>query len=115
MKLKDLTKEQAIEIANLINPYPTDLDKGIEQNYEFKYQPFSPRSIENSEGNDELVYVYWKTNTFADTIDKVRLTIYKNLDCHWSYLINNGEHSLPTNNQHKIQLKFIEWNIQPEY
>src|ERR1022692_1869243 len=108
--IKDLTKEQVIEIANLIHSNLSELDKSIEQDYKFKYQPFENRSYLNSEGDEELVHLYWKVNTFADTIDTVRLTICSNLDCYWGYIRSDGENSLPTNNQCKIQKKFIEWD-----
>jgi hypothetical protein len=108
--IKDITKKQAIEIANLINP-SNRIDKEVEQDYKFKYQPYAPRSIQNSEGDDELIHLYWKAITFGDIIDTVRLTIHSNLDCYWGYIRSNGENSLPTNNQCKIQKKFIEWDI----
>ena len=83
--IKDITKEQAIEIAKLIHKQ-NEIELTMEMNWDFKYQPLSPRNLENSEGDDELVYLYFKANTFGNTIDKVRLTIYANLDCHWGYL-----------------------------
>lgn len=115
MNIKDLTKEQVIELSKLIHPYPSDIEKEIKQEYIFKYQSEMPSNMDNSEGEVERVELYWKANTFADTIDKVRLTIYANLDCYWSYLRSNGAHSLPTNNQHKIQKKFIQWKLKPKY
>src|ERR1039458_2577213 len=107
--IKDLTKEQVIEIANLIHSNLSELDKSIEQDYKFKYQPFCFHATLSM--RSELVHLYWKVNTFADTIDTVRLTICSNLDCYWGYIRSDGENSLPTNNQCKIQKKFIEWDI----
>lgn len=111
MTIQDLTKEQAIEIAKLIHAQ-NEIESISEMEWEFKYQRFSPRTHENSEGDDELIHLYFKANIFGNTIDRIRLTIYANLDCHWGYL-RNGEYSLPTNNQCAIQKKFIEWGIEP--
>lgn len=115
--LKDITKEQAIEIAKLIY----DFDKGIKSDFTFIYQPYVEPCKDNWEGEAERVIVEWKGQTFGEAIDDLELTIYPNLNCFFEYIrfsdkleIRVGD-SLPTRNQYKIQQKFIEWNIQPQF
>jgi len=107
-KLKDLTKEQAIEIAKLIYPYS---DK-FEPEYEFKYQPYDKSWFEDAR---EFVRLEFKGIAFGDKIDNLMLEINKNLDCWFYYCREDGAHDLPSRNQCAVQRKFIEWGFEPDY
>ena len=75
--IKDLTKEQAIEIAKLIYPY-SDV---VEGDYDFHYQPHDRTWFEDAR---EFVRLTFKGITFGDKVDNLMLEINKNLDC-WFY------------------------------
>jgi hypothetical protein len=107
MKIKDLTKEQTIEIAKLIYPFSDT----VEGEYEFSYQPYDPTWYEDAR---EYVQLKFKGVTFGTTIDTLIFQINKNLDC-WFYYSRDSMYTLPSRNQHAIQKKFIEWGIEPDY
>ncbi len=115
MELKDLTQEQAIEIAKLCYNF----DKGIKSDFEFHYQPYNETWLDDAR---EFVTVIFQGIIFADKVYKVKLEIHSNLDCYLFYLDKDKRTELPfpvyqligCNNQHKIQKKFIEWNISPK-
>ena len=114
MKLKDLTREQATEIAKLCY----DFDDGIKSDFKFHYQPYDASWYEDAR---EFISVIFDGIIFADKIYKIKLEIQPNLDCHLFYLnfdktINLDVYNLiGCNNQNKIQRKFIEWGIEPDY
>jgi len=108
MKLKDLTKEQTIEIAQLIYPFSDD----VKSDYVFHYQPYNKEWFEDAR---EYVRLTFRGVTFGDTVDDLVLDINKNLDCWFYYSRKDGLHTLPSRNQHAVQKKFIEWNIEPNY
>ena len=104
-RIKDLTKEQVIEIAKLI--YPWDIDS----EFEFEYQPYDPSWFQDAR---EYVQLKFKGITFGETVDTLILQINKNLDC-WFYYSRDYMHTLPSSNQAAVQRKFIEWGIEPNY
>ena len=108
MKLKDLTKEQAIEIAQLIYLFSDD----VKSDYDFHYQPYNREWYEDAR---EFTIIEFRGVTFGDTVDNLRLEINKNLDCWFYYSREDGLHTLPSRNQHAVQKKFIEWGFEPDY
>jgi hypothetical protein len=111
MELKDLTKEQTIEIAKLIYPFK------IENDFEFHYQPYDETWMDDAR---EFVELKFNGIVFGDKAYPLRLEILPNLDC-WFYYIKfdekigyNVSHSLPSRNQHKIQKLFIKWGIRSD-
>ena len=107
-KLKDLTKEQAIEIAKLIHPFSDE----VKTNYKFHYQPYDKSWFEDAR---EFVTLEFKGITFGNTIDNLIIEINKNLDCWFYYIRESGYHTLPSRNQSAVQRKFIEWEFEPDY
>jgi ABC-type phosphate transport system substrate-binding protein len=113
MKLKDLTKEQVIEIAKLIYSFWDEYEKDFpNQEIKFTYQPYDATWYEDAR---EYVMLEFKGYTFGDTVDNLMLQINKNLDVWFYYCRENGAHDLPSRNQHAVQKKFIEWGIEPDY
>ena len=107
-KLKDLTKEQAIEIAKLIYSF----SDAVETDYDFTYQPYDRTWYEDAR---EFVRLKFRGVTFGDTVDNLILDINKNLDCWFYYSRKDGLHGLPSTNQCAVQRKFIEWEFEPDY
>jgi hypothetical protein len=116
-KLKDLTKEQAIEIAKLIYPFPD----WIKSDFNFFYHPYKAPDNWDNEGITEEVLVTFKGFTTGEKIEDIHLNIYTNLDCvlgcfelknskYWSH-----KYSLMVRNQHAVQKKFIDWGFEPDY
>lgn len=111
MKIKDLTKEQAIEIAKLIYGYEESYLKNcIKSDFEFEYQPYDHTWYEDAR---EYARVTFMGIVFGNTTEKIMLEINTNLDCYLYYCRADGAHSLGSRNQYKIQNKFKEWNIEP--
>ena len=125
MKLKDLTKEQIIEIVHLVYPF----SDWIKSEVKVKYQPYDETWLDDAQ---EYQFAKFEAITFGDKIDTYRLWIYPTLDLEFdairtkienmteSQKANNktGAVSLgrfPIRNQHMIQRKFIEWGIEPEH
>lgn len=107
-KLKDLTKEQAIEIAQLIYSFSDE----VETDYDFTYQPYDWTWYEDAR---EFVRLKFRGFTFGNTVDNLILDINKNLDCWFYYSRKDGLHGLPSRNQCAVQRKFIEWGFEPDY
>jgi hypothetical protein len=107
-KLKDLTKEQAIEIVQLIYPFSAD----VKSDYDFHYQAYNPEWYEDAR---EYVRVSFKGITFGNTVDNIILEITSILDCWMYYSREDGLHTIPNRNQYKVQSKFIEWGFEPDY
>jgi hypothetical protein len=106
--IKDLTKEQGLEITNLIYPTPE-----LISDYEFTYQPYDEKMYEDAA---ELIRLRFKAPIFGDSPKyQLMVIICKSLDVYfyyWNEKININDY-LPTRNQYKIQEKFKEWNIIP--
>lgn len=107
-RLKDITKEQAIEIAKLIYPF----SDGVKGEYDFTYQPYDPTWYEDAR---EFVRLKFRGVTFGDTVDNIILDIEKNFDCWLNYSRPDGLHILPTRNQYAIHKQFIDWGFEPDY
>jgi len=105
--IKDLTKEQVIEISKLIYPF---FDT-VEGEYEYYYQPYDPSWYEDAR---EYVQLKFRGVTTGDTVDTLILQISQNLDC-WFYYSRDYMHHLPSRNQCAVQRQFIEWGIEPNY
>jgi len=105
--IKDLTKEQVIEISKLIYPFSDTVDG----EYEYHYQSYDASWYEDAR---EYVQLKFKGITFGDTFDTLILQINTNLDC-WFYYSRDSMNTLPSRNQAAVQRKFIEWKIEPEY
>ena len=115
MKLKDITREQAIEIAKLAYPFP----KYVKSDYEFQYIPYEPISKTNYEECPEQIRIRFKGILAADKEVLLDLTIYNWLDIYMSWLEKKTEdqnyydsHRFPLRNQYKIYAKFREWNLE---
>lgn len=116
MTLKELTKEQAIEIAKLAYPFPDY----IKSDFEFQYIPHEPVSKTNYEECLEQVRVRFKGILAADKEVLLEIAIYNWLDLYMSWLEKKTEkqnywdsHYFPLRNQYAIQAKFREWNLEP--
>jgi len=132
--IKDITKEQAIEIAKMI----WNFDDAVKSDYEFNYFDGNYGTFTKADDADITVKFDFetefdkKTNSMKDKrIGKMFVHIHPNLDCsigefvfieygkHQQNETNNGywkhDHSYPVRNQNAVQKKFIEWGIEPEY
>ena len=111
LEMKDLTKEQAIQIVKLIYPF----EKGFKSEFKFHYQPYDEAWMDDAR---EFISVTFKGTVFADKVYPLKLEILPNLDCYVFYLdfdkkINQKVYySLPSRNQHEIQKLFIKWGIK---
>lgn len=124
-KIKDLTHDQVIEIANLVYP-STDL---IRSEMIVRYQPYDESWL-----NDAREYWLIKFDgiTFGDKIDTYRLWIYPNLNLEFDAIRTNPKNmteeqkletvsgifflgTFPIRNQYLIQRNFMEWGINPEF
>lgn len=122
-RLKDITKEQAIEIAKMIWGF----DEFIKSKPTFTY--FNGNYGDYTEKESEDITVTFDFDTFPEKkIGKMFVCIYPNLDCniaefdfipsenpknenskgYWSH-----KRSYPVRNQNAVQKKFIEWGIEP--
>ncbi len=109
MELKDLTEEQAKEIALLLYPFP-DL---IKSELDCKFQPYDETWLDDAA---EYYRIYFDGVIFADKIYRIRIWIYPSLDCEIDYYDKNSKQHggrLPVRNQYKIQELFIKWNLKP--
>ena len=128
-KLKDLSKEQVIEIVKLVYPF----EDWIKSEIEVVYQPYDVSWYEDAA---EYWFAKFDGYTFGDKIDTYRLWIHPNLNVEFDVFRDKLENftekdkteitsknnkpfvllgHFPIRNQHKIQKKFIEWEIEPEY
>lgn len=121
--LKDITKEQAIEIAKMI----WDFDQFIKSDFEFKY--FDGNYGHFTKTDDEQITITFDFEAFPEKrIGKMFVHIFPNLDCSIAEFefkpydkpqneTNKGywqeKHSYPLRNQNAVQKKFIEWDIEP--
>jgi len=107
MEIKDLTKEQTIEIAKLAYSSPE-----LMTDFSFKYQPYDESMYEDAR---EEVYLTFNAPVFADKVFKLMLIIIPNFSLYmyyWNPKTNINEY-LPIRNQYKIFQKFIEWGAEP--
>jgi len=115
MTIKDLTLEQAKELAELMYPWPNDIT-----NFEYWFQPYI---IEWYEDAREYFTIKFDGPGIGDTIYHHKIDIGSDLDCH-SYFIKplkEGEKEdgprymemIGTRNQRAVQMKFIEWGLVP--
>lgn len=105
MKIKDLTKEQCIEIAKLAYPFPEAIT-----DYEFKYQPYDKEWYSDAR---EFVRLSFKAPVFGDRVKNLMIEINTNLDTYMFYWNGKVNDTLPINNQYKIFQKFIELGVEP--
>lgn len=107
LKIKNITAEQAIEIAKLIYPEKWVVE-GV-PTYEFSYQPYDPSWFEDAA---EIVIVDFVGVIAGNTTGRLRLEIHAGLDCTFRHIPEKGKTgfgSLGVTNQHAIQKKFLEW------
>lgn len=104
MEIKDLTNEQARELAELLYPFE------IMGTFKMKYQPYIEDWYEDAR---ELIRIEFKGITFGNKVEPIHIHIDVDLNC-WVYYSRGMLHSLPTRNQYKVQEKFREWNIFPK-
>lgn len=106
MKIKDMTKEQCLEIVQLAYAFPE-----LITNYEFKYQPYDKEWYADAR---EFIRLSFKAPVFGDKVEKIMIEINPGLDVYMSYWNGKVNDSLLVRNQHKIQKKFIELGVEPE-
>lgn len=125
--LKDLTKEQVIEIAKLVYPF----DEWRKSDIEVHYQPYDETWFSDAE---EYWFAKFNGITFADKVDTYRMWIRPSLDLSLDAIRKNPDDfteankmkvigsgddqivllgSFPVRNQYLIQKKFVEWGIEP--
>lgn len=107
--LKDLTREQAIQIAKLIY----DFDKGIKSDFDFTYQPYDETWLDDAR---EYIQVKFNGIVFADKVYPLILEINPSLDCDLYYLEDDPKgfkcmKLIGCRNQNQIQKLFIKWGI----
>ena len=124
-QLKDLSKEQIIEIVNLVYPFKDYIKSEID----VKYQPYDESLLDDAQ---EYWFAKFDGITFADKVDTYRLWIYPTLNLEFDAIRTNVKNmsdkqkkeaigdcvllgSFPVRNQHLIQKKFMEWNIKPVF
>lgn len=111
MKIKEITPDQAFEIAKMVYGFP----EWIKSDFKFEYQPYDESMYEDAA---ELVRVCFDAIVFADKTEKITLIIDVQLNCWLHFVRNKGGNivaeSLPSRNQHAVQKKFIEWGFEPE-
>jgi len=108
MELKDLTKEQTIEIAKLAYSSPE-----LMTDFKFLYQPYDESMYEDA---SEEIMLRFDAPVFGDTISKLMLIIIPNFSVfmyYWNPKTNINEY-LPVRNQYKIFQKFVEWGVEPK-
>jgi hypothetical protein len=106
MKLKDITKTQAIEIAKLVYGFS---DWITSDKFEFKYQPYDETWYEDA---CELVRINFEAIVFGDKSYPIQVEIGIDLNCYIYYLDGHLK-SLPIRNQYLTQKKFQEYGIEP--
>tara|TARA_R110000772_G_scaffold43995_6_gene101266 strand:- start:448 stop:816 length:369 start_codon:yes stop_codon:yes gene_type:complete len=108
MLLKDLTKEQAIEITKLVFPFPNDIKSDIS----FHYQEYDTTMWEDA--SETILLTFTCLVNLQDEVI-LRVFIFSDLSMEVSY-IKDAEmivESLPIRNAYFIYKKFREWSIYP--
>lgn len=121
--IKDLTRDQAIEIAKLLYPFDD-----IKSEIETHYQPYDASWFDDAR---EYYFIKFNGFSFGDKIDTYRIWIYPDLDVLVDLFRDNPLNftekdkkeiisnkfvllgHLPVRNQYKIQEKFRKWKIKP--
>lgn len=115
MELKNLSKEQAIEIAKLAYRKC----EWIQSEFDFKYIPYEASDVSKQiyEDTPEMVQVFFNAFTFGEKIEKIRVIIYANLDISLNIIRNNPFNliTIEISNQYKIVERFINWGVEPKY
>ena len=110
--IKNITKEQAIEIAKMIWGF----DDSIKSDLTFKYFDGNYGAYTNEEDEDITVTFDAEVSPQKRTA-KMFVHIYRNLDCSIGEFEFSGcwrhKRSYPVRNQNAVQKKFIEWGIEP--
>lgn len=113
MKLKDLTKEQAIEIAILAYR-----GKGlIRSEITFNYYPFIPSDTKRGIYKDmeEFIAINFDAYTIGEQIESIKIRIYSNLNIDMHIFKCNGGFPeiipLSVSNQFLIFKKLQEWGF----
>lgn len=107
MKLKDITKEQCIIIAN----YLYDPSLVTSQDFTFHYQPYDPTWYEDAR---EYVTLSWTGIAMGTTTYNFKMEITNNFDVYFFYTDQKGSHNLGTRNQQLIHRQLINWNCEPD-
>lgn len=101
--IKDLTTEQARELAELLYPFE------VMGEFEMVYQPYDPSWYEDAK---ELIIIKFESYTFGDKIEPIRIHIDNQLNC-YTYYVRDMLHFTGCPNQYKVQNLFKEWEILP--
>lgn len=104
--IKDLTIEQAREIAHLLSPPPFR----VMGKFEMKYQVYEEDMYEDAR---ELIIIKYESYTFGDKIEPIVVHIDTLLNC-WVFYLREMLHSLPTRNQYEVQKRFRNWGFMPK-
>ena len=113
MTIRELTREQAIEIAKTIFPWP-DMMTNIQS-------VFYPYVEEHYEDAREFVKILFDGPAMGDWTYHHMIEIHPNLDC-ICYMKRMGKNDdqkeylwelLSTRSQRAVQMKFMEWGIVP--
>ena len=104
MELKDLTKEQAIEIAKLSFYDPN----WIKSDFDVNYWPYIPEHYGDAR---EYVSVAFEAYFIGDKTTKYKVEISPELNVWVWYLQEKSLHMIGVHNQRKIQKKFTEFGF----
>ena len=112
MELKDLTREQAIEITKLAYPF----EDWIKSDFDTFYQPYDKSHYSDAA---EFYIISFDGITMGDKVGRIRLYIYSDLVCDLDYFYKDEDGKmivktmtrLPVRNQRQIQQKFTEYGF----
>lgn len=104
MKIKDLTKEQAIEIVKLAFYDPN----WIKTDFDFLYQPYIPEHYEDAR---EYIFLTFEAYFVGDKTTKYKVEISPELNVWMWHLENDTYHTMGIHNQRLIQQKFTEFGF----
>ena len=106
MKIKDMTKEQCLEIVKLAYPFGDRIT-----DYAFKYQPYDKEWYRDAR---EFIRLKFKAPVFGDKVKQLMIEIDTSLNVYMYYWTGKINENLPVGNQYSIQKKFVELGIEPE-
>lgn len=112
MELKDLTREQAIEITKLAYPF----EDWTKSDFDTSYQPYDESHYSDA---CEYYLVSFDGIIAGNKIGRIRLFIYPDLVCDLDYFYKDSKGEmivktmtrLPVRNQRQIQKKFTEYGF----
>ena len=113
----DLTREEIIEIVNLVFPFSTLVkDEMTISHFDGNFGNW----IDLRESATQIRFRANVRNNLPDTIDEMVIIIFATLDIASYYKIDEEDthvllHKLPVHNQYRIQEKFREWKICPRF